>query len=59
MFKPMDKKIASFYAKILLYLVLNRGSYTSARVILNLLNELRKKVNGKLAKHCIIFSQQV
>ena len=40
--------------------VLNRGSYMSAHVLLNLLNELGKRdKNARLAEHFISFSQQV
>ena len=31
----------------------------NARVLLNLLNELRKRSNARLAEHFISFSQQV
>ena len=37
----------------------NRESYMSARVSMNLLNELEKRQNARLAKHFISFSQQV
>ena len=38
---------------------INRGSYMSAHVLLNLSNELRKRYNVRLAEHFIAFSQQV
>ena len=39
--------------------ILNRGSYMSAHVLLNLLNELRKRnKNAMLVEHFISFSQQ-
>ena len=59
MIKPMDKKIASFYAKIFLYLVLNRGSYTSAYVLLNLLNQLSKRGKMESLPSILLLSQRV
>ena len=38
-----------------LIFALNRGSYMSAHVLLNLLNELRKRDNMRLAKYFISF----
>ena len=39
---------------------INRGSYMSAHVLLNLLNELGKRdKNARLAEHFISFSQRV
>ena len=40
-------------------ITLYRGSYMSAHVLLNLLNELGKRSNVRLAEHFICFSQQV
>ena len=38
----------------------NRGSYMSAHILLNLLNELGKRdKNARLAEHFISFSQRV
>ena len=40
--------------------LINRGSYMSAHVLLNLLNELgEKEINARLTEHFISFSQQV
>ena len=39
--------------------MINRGSYRSIHVLLNLLNELWKRENVRLAKHFITFSQRV
>ena len=38
---------------------INTGSYMSTLVLLNLLNELGKEINARLAEHFIVFSQQV
>ena len=38
---------------------INRGSYMSAHVLMNLLNELGKINNVRLAEHFIYFSQRV
>ena len=38
---------------------INRGSYMSAHVSLNLLNELSKRSNARIAEHFIYFAQQV
>ena len=38
---------------------LYRGSSMSARVLLNLLNELKKRLKARLAEHFISFSQRV
>ena len=38
---------------------LNRRSYRSAHVLLNLLNKLGKRSNVRLAEHLISFSQRV
>ena len=35
---------------------INRGSYTSAHVLLNLSNELEKAINARFAEHFIAFS---
>ena len=38
---------------------IHRGSYMSAHVLLNLLNELGRRENARLAEHFIPFSQRV
>ena len=38
---------------------INRGSYMSAHVLLNLFNKLGKRLYVRLAEHFISFSQQV
>ena len=37
---------------------LHRGSYKSAHALLNLLNELGKEINARLAEHCIFFRNE-
>ena len=42
-----------------MFIAIQKGSYMSAYVLLNLLNELGKRLNGRLAEHFISFSQLV
>ena len=39
--------------------MIHKVSYINAQVLLSLLNELRKKIDARLAEHFIIFAQQV
>ena len=56
----LKKKKIKFYVSFMFLFTINRGSYMSAHVILNLLNELGKKDKMRgFAEHLIGFPQRV
>ena len=50
------KQLLNLLCIVYITWIKNRGSYLSAHVLLNLLNELGKRENARLAEHFICFS---